>query len=94
MQQVLSGPRGGARAMLFANGVTVYLPRPMMMQLQQRGVRVGESVRLGPRHRHAAGHGHHLAEHVATFADGTTLDAPIPTQPVAPPAAPNVAPAR
>lgn len=87
VQQVLSGPRGGVRAILFANGVTVYPPRPMMQQLQQRGVRVGERVRASGRGTVTPQGTGIVAEHI-TFADGTTLDAPIPTQPAAPPAAP------
>ncbi len=88
VQQVLAGPHGAPRALLFANNVTVYLPRPIAMQLRDRGVRVGESVR-------ASGHGTSTAQGTGfvadrlAFADGTTLEAPI-----AAPAAPNAPTAR
>lgn len=80
VQQVIAGPRGHVRALLFANNVTVYLPRPIAFQLQQRGVRAGESVR-------ASGHGTStpqgtgfVADQLA-FADGARFE--VPAQPPA-----------
>ncbi len=88
VQQVIAGPRGHVRALLFANNVTVYLPRPIAFQLQQRGVRVGESVR-------ASGHGTSTPQGTGfvadqlTFADGARFEAPAQPAMNAPPAAPT-----
>ncbi len=77
VQQVLSGPRGGVRALLLANNATVYVPRPMMAQLRQRGVRVGESVRASG-HGTATAQGTGLVADQLAFGDGTTLTAAPP----------------
>lgn len=79
VQQVVTGPRGGVRALLLANNATVMVPRAMGQQLGQRGVRAGETVRVAGR-GNTTPQGTGVVAERLTLADGTTLSA----QPAAP----------
>ncbi len=84
VQTVLQGPRGGIHGLLLANNTAVFFPRPISEGLRAHGVQPGQVVRVNGRGGAFPLGASVLAEQV-TLADGTTLSAPLPAAPAAPP---------
>jgi hypothetical protein len=77
VQTVLAGPRGGVRALLLADGTSVFLHPHLSRELRQRGVQSGESVRVAGRGAVYPQGTSMIAERIQ-FADGTSVSAPLP----------------
>lgn len=81
VRSVIAGPRGGVRTLLVGDDTTVMVPRGLARPLAERGVRVGESVRVHGRGGRYPQGASVIAERI-TLGDGTTLEAPA--RPAAP----------
>lgn len=72
VQQVLTGPRGMAHALLLSDGSAVYLPRDIGRTISERGVAPGAAVRATG-HGDSYQHGTAVVADTVVLADGTVL---------------------
>jgi hypothetical protein len=73
---VLTGPRGHVNGVLLSDGTSVFFTHMMSREIQHRGIRVGEAVRVAGRGG-AYPHGASLLAEQMTFANGGAINAPI-----------------
>jgi hypothetical protein len=74
VQAVLAGPRGRAHGVLLSDGTSVFFGRGIARDVSQRGLHVGESLRVSGR-GNTYPQGASLLADALTFADGTTVHA-------------------